>query len=99
MLTAAEKEAGRAFRDACQAALDARNAADQAGMLALAVWRVVRHLCPDADGASVGITLRTVTEFGNVTAADGRFAFISKEGHCSGCGLVVRTPKGRFALL
>jgi hypothetical protein len=33
-----------------------------------------------------------------VVAADGQFAFIWKEGRCSGCGLTVRTTAGRFVI-
>jgi hypothetical protein len=110
------------FRDARQAELDALNAARPPGEVALALWRVVRHACPDVGGASIGISLReryrlspaywvcycgAVGEHGidfphwdcqggKVVAADGQFAFIWKEGGCSGCGLVVRTRTGRF---
>lgn len=103
-LTALEKTAGRAFRDARQAALDARNESSPPGQYVLVWWRVVRHECEDAGGASVGIPLREVCETSpecrddgaNVIAADGRFAFVWKEGKCSGCGLTVRTRRGRF---
>ncbi len=61
-LTAEEKAVGRAFRDACQAPLDARNEADPPGVLVLPLWRVVRHECPAAGGASIGITLRETCE-------------------------------------
>jgi hypothetical protein len=107
MLTDAEKRAGRAFRDARQAVLDRLNAADPPGVFALVVWRVVRHACPAAGGASTGISLREVyrpspaltdPESAMVVTADGQFAFIFKEGRCSGCGLAVRTRKGRFVI-
>lgn len=125
-LTALEKQAGRAFRDARQAALDARNKADPPGVFVLPLWRVVRHECPAAGGASVGITLREVCEASleylacycsaigeagsyfphddcdgsSVIAAAGQFAFIWKEGKCSGagCGLAARTRRGRFVI-
>jgi hypothetical protein len=125
-LTPAEKQAGRAFRDARQAGLDARNAASPPGEFALAVWRVFRHECPESSppGGSIGIVLREryesspaygacycgVTEvFGpefphwdcdgsKVYAADGLFAWIWKEGACSGCGLAVRSKTGRVVL-
>ena len=61
-LSAGEKRAGRAFRDACQAVLDARNEKEPPGVLALPLWRVVRHECPAAGGASIGITLRETCE-------------------------------------
>jgi hypothetical protein len=122
-LTALEKQAGRAFRDAAQAVLDSRNRLDPPGVFVLPLWRVVRHECPAAGGASIGITLReeceespeywgcycgTVTTWGtpnfphedcdgsSVIAVVGRFAFVWKEGKCSGCGLTVRTRRGRF---
>lgn len=123
-LTAEEKAAGRAFRDARQAVLDARNAADPPGVFVLPLWRVVRHECPAANGASVGITLREHCEpspaylacycgavgaaggyfphddcdGSKVISAAGQFAFMWKEGKCSGsgCGLAVRTRRGRF---
>ena len=61
-LSRTEKQAGRAFRDARQAALDARNEADPPGVFVLPLWRVVCHECPAAGGASTGITLREVCE-------------------------------------
>lgn len=125
-LTALEKQAGRAFRDVRQAVLDALNEADPPGEFVLPLWRVVRHECPAAGGASTGITLREVNEpspaylacycstvgqagpdfphgdcdGAKVVSAAGRFAFIWKEGKCSGagCGLAVRTRTGRFAV-
>lgn len=125
-LSYVEKQAGRAFRDARQAALDARNQADPPGVYVLALWRVVRHECPAAGGASTGITLREVCEpspeylacycsavgdaspyfphddcdGSSVIAAVGQFAFIWKEGKCSGagCGLAARTRRGRFVI-
>lgn len=106
-LTALEKQAGRAFRDARQALLDARNEASPPKVFALPLWRVVRHECPVAGGASIGVTLRAVIEpspecrgpdDAKVIAAGGRFAFVWKEGKCSGCGLTVRTRRGRFTV-
>lgn len=124
-LTPLEKQAGRAFRDASQAVLDARNKSDPPKVFVLPLWRVVRHECEAAGGASIGITLRetreespeywgcycgTVSTWGlpnfphedcdgaKVIAADGRFAWIWKEGRCSGCGLTVRTRRGRFVV-
>jgi hypothetical protein len=35
---------------------------------------------------------------GKVAVAAGQFAWIWKEGKCSGCGLVVRTKLGRFVI-
>ena len=96
MLTPEERAAGRRFKAERQAALDALNRARKPDLNVLAVWTVTRHMCR---GASVGITLRTVTEFGNVTAAGVRFAFIWKEGRCSGCGRTARARKGKFRLL
>lgn len=128
LLNAAEKQAGRAFRDARQALLDARNEADPPGVFVLPLWRVVRHECPAAGSASTGITLREVCEpspefwlcrcgrisawappfshdkrcdgSAKVVAAAGQFAFIWKEGKCSGagCGLAARTRRGRFVI-
>jgi len=57
-LTAREQEAGRHFRDACQGALDAINAADPPGGNASPLWRVVRHPCEAHGGGSTGIELR-----------------------------------------
>lgn len=120
-LSQVQKKAGRVFRAARQAALDELNAAVPAGREVLTVWRVVRHDCPDAGGASIGITLRehrevspeywvcycgTVEPFdkyvfphedcqgGKMVAAEGQFLFLWKEGHCSGCGLVLRSNSG-----
>jgi hypothetical protein len=126
-LSDVEKQAGRAFRDARQAALNTRNAADPPGVFVMTFWRVVRHECPAANGASTGITLREVCEpspeyracycgrveatvpgtfphwdcdGSKVVASAGQFAFICKEGKCSGagCGLVARTRRGRFVI-
>jgi hypothetical protein len=125
-LSAVEKQVGRAFRAARQAALDARNEQDPPGVLVLPWWRVIRHLCPAERSVSIGITLREVYEtsplyracYCGEVAADGpdfphdgcdgsrvvaavaRFAFIWKEGKCSGsgCGLVARTCHGRFVV-
>lgn len=98
-LTPEEKAAGREFEAACLADLAALNKARPPGMGALVVHTVVRHECPEKGGTSVGITLRTVLRLGNVTTADGRFAFMRKEGRCSGCGRTVRTTDGMFVLL
>lgn len=111
-LTSLEKAAGRAFRDGRQQALDDLNATRPPDLFALPVWHVVRHECPAAGGASVGINLREVREdspvwldglpgtgvSAKVIIAAGRFAFIWKEGKCSGCGQAVRTKRGRFAV-
>ena len=126
VLTPVEKQAGRLFRGARQAALDQLNEASPPGQFALVYWRVVRHECPAFHCGSVGITLREVYEaspevhqcccgevgpaaenfphrehgVSRVVATAGQFAFIWKEGKCSGagCGLTVRTAKGRFVL-
>ena len=58
LLTDEEKRAGRLFRGQCQEALDQLNADDPPHGAVLPFWRVVRHECEDAAGASVGITLR-----------------------------------------
>jgi hypothetical protein len=105
-LSPAERQAGRQYRGARQAALDALNEQDPPGMLALPFWRVVRHECRAAGGASVGISLREVYEpspevrvepasGGKFVSPAGQFAWIWKKGVCSGCGLVVRTARGR----
>lgn len=121
-----EKQAGRAFRGARQAALDALNGREPPGVYVMPFWRVVRHECPAANGASIGITLREVCEpspeylacyctaigtaeryfphddcdGSSVISAAGQFAFIWKEGKCSGagCGLAARTRRGRFVI-
>jgi hypothetical protein len=107
VLSATEKQVGRAFRDARQAVLDELNERDPPDVFALVLWRVVRHECPKAGEASIGITLREVCErspeyrepgSAKVVAADGRFAFVWKEGKCSGCGLTVRTRRGRVTV-
>ncbi len=125
-LTSREKPAGRLFRAVWQASLDALNEKNPPDVFALPLWRVVRHECPAAGGASTGITLREHCDLSpvyrvcycgvlgpagpdfphascqgsKVVAADGRFAFIWKEGKCSGaeCGLAVRTRSGRFVV-
>jgi hypothetical protein len=123
-LSPVEKLAGRVFCDARQHALDVLNAAVPPGRYVQPFWRVVRHECRDADGASIGISLRERYELSpeyracycgrveevvvpgsfphrdcdgsTVVAARGQFAWIWKEGKCSGCELVVRTRKGFF---
>lgn len=124
LLTSVEKQAGRAFREASQVILSALNESSPPGQLALPLWRVVRHECPVAGGASIGIVLRehyeespeywacycgTVSTWGThfphdhcdggkVVSPAGQFAWIWKEGKCSGCGLAVRTGTGRFVI-
>jgi hypothetical protein len=120
-LTDSQKKAGRAFRSGRQAALDELNATQPPGRFMLTVWRVPRHPCPAAGGASTGVTLRehreaspeywvcycgTVEPFvkyvfphedcqgGKMVAAEGQFLFLWKEGHCSGCGLALRSRTG-----
>lgn len=61
-LTPVEKQAGRAFRDARQSALSLLNETWPPDRYALVFWRVVRHECEKAGGASIGITLREVCE-------------------------------------
>jgi hypothetical protein len=94
-LTPAEKLAGRAFRDAGQAALDKLNEASPPGSFVLVLWRVVRHECSAAGGASIGITLREHRQ----ESPEHRFAWIWKDGRCPGCVLAVRTRKGRFLVV
>lgn len=120
-LTDSQKRAGRLFRASRQAALDKLNTQQPPGKLVLTAWRVVRHPCPAAGGASTGVTLRehcepspeywvcycsTIEPFnryvfphedcqgGKMVAAEGQFLFLWKEGHCSGCGLVLRSNSG-----
>ena len=57
-LTDSQKKAGRAFRAERQAVLDGLNARQPPDRLVLTVWRVPRHSCRAAGGASTGITLR-----------------------------------------
>ena len=117
-LSQVQKRAGRAWRDNRQAALDELTGPDQ---WVLVLWRVVRHPCPAAGGASVGIVLREHREpspeywvcycsvvepldpyvfphedcqGGKMVTAEGQFLFLWKEGHCSGCGLALRSRKG-----
>jgi len=56
-LTAAQKSAGRLFRDAWRAALSGLNQAEPPDGRALAFWRVYRHDCPAHGGVSIGIDL------------------------------------------
>jgi hypothetical protein len=120
-----QKKAGRAFRAARQAVLDALNGREPPGQPVLVYWRVVRHECPEAGGASTCVTLRehreespeywvcycgTVEPFnryvfphedcqgGKMVTAEGQFTFTWKEGHCSGCGLALRSQAGIFAV-
>lgn len=124
-LSVAEKRAGRAFRAAAQAVLDVRNEQAPPGVFVLPLWRVVRHECLDAGGASIGIVLREHCEESpeyracycgtvapavpgtfphwdcdgsKVVSPAGQFAWIWKEGRCSGCGLAVRSGTGRFVI-
>jgi hypothetical protein len=94
-LTPEQKRAGRLFRDAAQAALDALNEASPPGAAVLVTWRVVRHECPAAGGASTGISLREHYE----TSPDGAFGWLWKDGRCVPCGLTVRTARGRLLVV
>jgi len=91
-LTAEEKEAGRVFAAAQQAALDARNSLVPPGGQVDPGQRVVRHHCPERGGASTGITLQ------EHYAQDGPLAFIWKDGRCADCGLVLRSARGKIVL-
>ena len=127
-LTPDEKTAGRLFKAASQAVLDKLNAESppESIRLAMVFWRVVRHVCPEAGDASIGITLRERyapspeyracycskidrtdidrdfphrdCDGSKVVARAGLFAWIWKEGRCSGCGLTARTKAGRFVI-
>jgi hypothetical protein len=124
-LTPVQKKAGRAFRAERQAALDALNGREPPGQPVLVFWRVVRHECPEAGGASTCVTLREHRETspaywvcycgvvsplipgsfphsdcdgGKMVTAEGQFTFTWKEGHCSGCGLVLRSRAGISAV-
>jgi hypothetical protein len=57
-LTPKQKQAGREFRAARQSLLDALNEREPPGRYVLTVWRVPRHPCEAAGGASTGIVLR-----------------------------------------
>jgi hypothetical protein len=57
-LTDSQKKAGRAFRAERQFLLDERNKREPPWRYVLTAWRVVRHPCEAAGGASIGITLR-----------------------------------------
>jgi len=103
MLTPAEREAGRAYRAACQAVLDALNRRNPPGLFVLVHWRVIRHECEAGGGASTVITLTERYELSpaqlsgdgsKVVSPAGQFAWIWKEGRCSGCKLVARTARG-----
>ena len=87
-LTAQQRAAGRVFRDRCQAELDNLNAAEPAGGPADPVLRVIRHPCPERDGASHGIVLREHYQ------AAGPVCFIWKQGRCPECGLLLRSVRG-----
>ena len=91
-LTAEEKEAGRVFAAAQQAALDERNSLVPPGGQVHPGQRVVRHQCPQRGGASAGITLQ------EHYVQDGPLAFIWKDGRCADCGLVLRSALGKLAL-
>jgi len=91
-LTPEEKEAGRVFAAAQQAALDERNILVPPGGQVHPGQRVVRHQCPERGGASAGITLQ------EHYAQDGPLAFIWKDGRCADCGLVLRSAQGKLVL-
>jgi hypothetical protein len=57
-LDRSQKKAGRLFRDACQADLDALNAARPPAGDAMVFWLVYRHSCRERGGSSIGIQLR-----------------------------------------
>jgi hypothetical protein len=93
-LTPAQKAAGRRFRDQCAAELAALNASSPPDGSALAFWRVYRHDCPAAAGASVGIDLHEHYQL----SPDRVLACLWKDGRCPDCGLVVRSGTVRVVI-
>lgn len=96
-LTAEEKAAGRAFRAWCQGQLDQVPA--DARCSPYTVW--YRHACrDDGQGGTRGLRLRQHYWLSPAfpAVAEGRFAFISRQGACPRCGLAVRSGTGRFVL-
>ena len=111
-LTSAQRSAGRAFRDACQAELDELNAAEPPGAGGHPLLRVIRHPCKERGGASVGIELREHYQLSPLTfvpnppgdpapgefVPEGLFCWIWKDGRCPDCKLVLRSTSGLIDL-
>lgn len=100
MLTAAEKAAGRVFRDNVQARLDALNSMDPPTYNALTFIAVFRHLCPARDLRSSALELKEIYVASPIYpehgVPPGRFGFIYRQGRCRGCGHTARSESGRL---
>jgi hypothetical protein len=94
MLTEAEKLAGRMFREASCAALEALWERDPADLTVPVVVRHYRHLCAAQDGKSVSLEVAEVYQ----VSPDGLFAFVYKDGRCKRCRITARSRDWLFFL-
>lgn len=92
-LTAEEKAAGRVFREAQQAALEALNVSDPTDYTPPNFLSIYRHNCAKRNGVSTALNLHEVY----VLSEDGRFAWIFKEGRCGSCHQTARSKTGKVA--
>ncbi len=86
-LSEPEKQAGKAFRENCQARLDTAHPASPCDPHI----REYRHDCAARGGVSWPLRLKEHVE----ASPDGLFTFTWTDGHCR-CGLAVRSSSGRF---
>jgi hypothetical protein len=97
-LTYVEKQAGRLFRQDCEAALNQRNEQDQPTYEVPFFLGIYRHLCSARNNRSTGLELKEqywVSEQCPGVPA-GRFGFIFREGRCRACGQTARSRVGRL---
>lgn len=103
MLTRAERQAGRAFRDRCAAELAETFTTDPPTYtIAPVAPPVLRHSCPARGGRSTAMPISEVylpspdDDTHNVPA--GLFAFIYRQGACRLCGQTARSDRHRVVL-
>lgn len=99
-LTDVEKQAGRQFRDDCNAWLGAFNETSPPTYDVPFFLGIYRHLCSARSSRSTGMELKEqyllspIYPEENVPA--GRFGFIYRDGRCRACGQTARSRVGRI---
>ncbi len=99
-LSAAEKAAGRDFRDTAQGALLRAFDLDPPDIAVPNFIAVYRHACPARGGRSTAIELRECYRISPAypqhQVPAGRFGFIWRAGACRHCGATARSRAGRL---
>lgn len=99
-LTPEEKQAGRLFRDTCQAELVAQVEAKPPTYIVPNWIAVYRHPCPARGNRSTALELHEVyrqsPEYPQYGVPAGRFGFIARAGSCRACGHTAGSRAGRL---